>query len=571
MAQVLALILAVLLVQTAHAVPASGGSPAEITAQVSATAQCANPHDAADSLFIHLDPKHYAPERAARCLEVPEGQRGTVLARKLKQVLDARRLYVPVSSLPTQAGYQNEDGQSVVVPMPEDAPWLVLHRGDDGQWRYSRSTLAQVPKLHRETFSPVSRFLQTELPDPLYTVQVGGVALWQLLYGMVLLGVAWLLGLLLQKLLRGQVVRIVRKAGLQLDPATWSRTSRPLAIMAMALVLLWGVPDLALSIKLSTTMFQVCWIIVSLAGVAWVARLVDVFANVAATWAGTTESRLDDQLVPLIRQAVHLIVYVVGTFMVLDAVGVDVWKLVAGVSIGGLAFALAAQDTVANLFGSLNIFVDKPFQIGDWVRIGSVEGTVEEVGFRSTRVRTFYNSLVTIPNSAITNANVDNMGKRHRRRVKLTLGLTYSTPPDKVQAYVEGIRAILAAHPTVERTYEVHFYNLGGSALEILVYYHLVVPGWTQELESRSQNLMEFMRLAKELGVSFAYPSTSVYLESTPERPKRSHASPGIDDLQRIVDGFGPEGEHARPEGPRFHHSWSVEGRTDRGSADDGE
>jgi len=303
-------------------------------------------------------------------------------------------------------------------------------------------------------------------------------------------------------------------------------------------------------------------------GLFTLSRFVNVGSAAARAWASGTDSKLDDQAIPLIRQAIQVVLLVIGGLYIADAAGIDVWQLAAGVGIGGLAFALAAQDTVANVFGSINIFVDRPFQIGDWVQIGKVEGVVEEVGFRSTRVRTFYNSLVTIPNSQITNANVDNLGVRPRRRIKMTLGLTYNTPVDKVQAYVEGIRAILAAHPYVQRTYEVQFYNLGASSLEILVYYHVVTPGWHEELNTRSQNLMEFMRLADQLGVQFAFPSTSVYVESTPESPLPKQIAPDLHELQAVVDGFAPGGAQARPAGPAFGHSWSVPGR-ERGSATD--
>ncbi|MCA9571140.1 MAG: mechanosensitive ion channel family protein, partial [Myxococcales bacterium] len=277
-----------------------------------------------------------------------------------------------------------------------------------------------------------------------------------------------------------------------------------------------------------------------------------------------TESRLDDQLVPLVRKLLKGAVLVLGLVFVLQNAGVDVGSLIAGLGIGGLAFALAAKDTLANLFGSLTIFVDRPFQIGDWVIIGSVEGVVEEVGFRSTRVRTFYNSVVTIPNSQITNANVDNMGLRPRRRVKMMIGLTYDTPPDLLQAYVEGVRAILAAHPFVQRTYEVHVYQFSSSSIDILVYYHLVVPGWTEELDSRSQNILEFMRLADELGVSFAFPSTSVYVESTPDKPLPARPLRPLDELGDVASSFGPNGSRARPEGPHFPVGWSVQARGER-------
>jgi MscS family membrane protein len=166
---------------------------------------------------------------------------------------------------------------------------------------------------------------------------------------------------------------------------------------------------------------------------------------------------------------------------------------------------------------------------------------------------------VTIPNSHLTSANVDNMGRRPRRRVKMTLSLTYDTPPDKIAAYVEGARGILAAHDAVESTYEVHLYKLGQSSIDILVYYHLVVPGWHEELTTRAQNIMEFMRLAESLGVSFAFPSTSVYVESTPENPLPKHPAQTLAELEAKAASFAPGGSAARPGGPVFSRSFSVQ------------
>jgi MscS family membrane protein len=533
---------------------------------------CSNPRSAADSMFDWLTGDVYDPSKAAACFDTPASGSGDRLAVQLLQLLDARGLYVPVSGMSADPNYEDDLGRHFLVPLP-DFPQLSFTRDEvSGEWRYSRDTLESVPSLYARTFSPISVWFQSQLPSIFYS-RFLGLHLWQYLYGLSLLAIAWMGGQLIRVLLRGQVHRLVTRAGLKLDERTYRRTNGPMVVLVVLGIVLWGLTDLQLPIQISAVLHKALSVCVWLAALLVVSRFVDVGAKVANSWADTTESRLDDQLIPLLRQATQLVVLVIGSLYVADALGIDVWKLAAGVGIGGLAFALAAQDTVANVFGSVNIFVDRPFQIGDWVKIGDVEGVVEEVGFRSTRVRTFYNSLVTIPNSAITNANVDNLGERTRRRVKFTLGLTYDTPPDKVAAYVEGVRAILTAHPSVQASYEVHLYNLGDSAIEILVYYHLVVPGWHEELATRSQNILEFIRLAERLNVSFAFPSTSVYVESTPERPMRPQAAMSLAELEQVAREFGPEGALARPGGPAFAKNWSVQARgihDNKGSADDG-
>ncbi|MCB9684497.1 MAG: mechanosensitive ion channel family protein [Alphaproteobacteria bacterium] len=533
------------------------------------TSPCANPQSAADSLFEPLTRGRWEPNQAAVCFDLPPNVDGGRRAAQLKQLLDARGLFMPVHTLSLDPEYRDEAGSSTVVPLAA-LPQIALVRGQDGLWRYSRATVEDIPRLYAETFSPLSVWFQSRLP-PIFYVDLFGLHPWQLVYAVLLIALAWAVGTASRAVLRTQVLRVMRRAGLALDEKTWQRTQAPTVALAVFAFLWWGLSDLMLPIRYSEPLTRTLWVGVWISGVIVALRGVAVGAGVAASWAQKTDSKLDDQAIPMLRQATQLVVLVLGTLYTADAMGFDVWKLAAGVGIGGLAFALAAQDTVANLFGSINIFLDRPFQIGDWVKIGAVEGVVEEVGFRSTRVRTFYNSLVTIPNSQITSANVDNLGVRPRRRVKMMLGLTYDTPPDLLQAYVEGVRAILACHPKVQRTYEVHVNEFSACSIDILVYYHVVTPSWSEELDTKAQNMLEFMRLAKELGVSFAFPSTSVYLESTPEHPLPARHVPDPDELRATFDAFGPAGELARPGGPVFGRSWSVPARAaaeDRGSAE---
>jgi MscS family membrane protein len=308
-------------------------------------------------------------------------------------------------------------------------------------------------------------------------------------------------------------------------------------------VALPGIREIGLSIELTRSLSFVVKLVVVASVVVVAFRLVDVFTGYLAGKAETTDTKLDDQLVPLIRKATKVALTLIATLFILQNLDVDVGSLLAGLGLGGLAFALAAKDTLANLFGSFTIFLDRPFQIGDWVIVGGVEGTVEEVGFRSTRVRTFYKSVVTVPNSKIADSVVDNMGIRSFRRFKVMLGLTYDTPPDKVQAYVEGVRAILHANPMVWQDYfEVHFNRMSASSLDVLVYAFLDVTTWTDELSQRHNMLLEFMRLADTLGVSFAFPTQSLHIESQrAEMPESTLLSRG--ELEKIVHSFGPGGE----------------------------
>ncbi len=227
-----------------------------------------------------------------------------------------------------------------------------------------------------------------------------------------------------------------------------------------------------------------------------------------------TESKLDDQLVPIVQKALRIIVIILAFVMIVQNLGYSVSSLLAGLGLGGLAFALAAKDSLSNVFGSVTIFTDRPFQIGDWIKTPSVEGVVEDVGFRSTRIRTFEKTLITIPNYKIANETIENMDARPIRRVSMTIGVTYETNADKMEQLLDTIKEILKNHPLVDQGYHlVYFTNFGESSLDVFIYYFSKSKVWAEYLETRQSVNLEIMRKLEQLGVEFAFPSQTVYLK----------------------------------------------------------
>lgn len=478
---------------------------------------CQSPRDAAASLLDWLQPSSWDPAKAATCLDVSPEQAAdrTRLAIQLKQVLDARGLYVPVGDLPTDAGHRDAYGEHRVVPVPA-LPVVVLEKVGD-RWLFSRGTLQGVPGLYRETFSAALLTLQEHLPPVFFTrLPVLNLLLWQGLYFVLLVAAALAVGWLAQVVLARQILRVAERLHTTANKHLLRRIRTPLTWSAAGLVFLWGVPELQLGVRASFLLHGGATAILALAVVVMAARIVDLVSDLFARHAQTTQSKLDDQVIPLASRALKVGLWTLGVVFILQNLGVEVTALLAGVSVGGVAVALAAQDTVSNLFGSLTIFTDRPFQIGDWVIIDDkTEGVVEEVGFRSTRIRTFHSSVVSVPNAKVANCTVDNMGRRQYRRLRLTLGLPYSTPRDKMLAFVHGIRSFMQENPRVRQdVLEIHFHAFGPSSLEVLVYCFFIVPSWHEELVERERCLLEFMRIAEEVGVSFAFPSTSIYFEN---------------------------------------------------------
>jgi MscS family membrane protein len=389
--------------------------------------------------------------------------------------------------------------------------------------------------------------------------QVLGLELWQYLSLLLVL----VFGLVVRKIIQVAVSNRVRNLIENLGQAWAGRLvdvfASPGATLVMAIVLRVFYPHLRLP---ETALFamQVAVRVLVVVSLVWAAyRLVDVLAERMSERAAKTESKLDDQLVPLLRKTLKVFTVVAGVLVILQNLDVNIASLLAGLGIGGLAVALAAKDTIANFFGSVMIFTDRPFQIGDWVSVGGVEGIVEEVGFRSTRIRTFYNSVVTVPNAKFTEANIDNYGQRQYRRTYVTLNLTYATTPEQMQAFVEGIRAIVLANPFTRKDYyEVHMSAFGAHSLDVMVYFFFRVASWSDELRERHNVFLEILRLAQDLRIDFAFPTQTLHLDSVaaPEQkpPRTEPLSPT--ELTRLVDAYGPGGVRARPAGPKISRGY---------------
>jgi MscS family membrane protein len=213
-------------------------------------------------------------------------------------------------------------------------------------------------------------------------------------------------------------------------------------------------------------------------------------------------------------------VLIVGGVAVLQEWGINVSALIASLGLGGLAFALAAKDTAANLFGGLTILADKSMKVGDWVKIGNVEGIVEDIGLRTTKIRSFEKSYITVPNQFISNQPLENFSRRNVRRIKMTIGITYSTSREQMVKILQDIRDMLRNHPGIakDQLLMVYFTNFGESSLDIFIYCFTNTAKWSEYLAIREDVNLRIMEIVEKNGSSFAFPSRSVYVEKLPEK-----------------------------------------------------
>jgi MscS family membrane protein len=322
------------------------------------------------------------------------------------------------------------------------------------------------------------------------------------------------------------VLRMLRRYHLSaLTDKKEKQLTFPFGMMALAGFISLGVRVLELDKDFLLAILKGTEIGFTVATVILAHHLVDVVSLYFEKIARDSENKFDDILVPLIKKTGKFFVIAVGVIAIGDALDLDMKGILTGLGIGGLAFALAAKDTLSNLFGSLTVLIDKPFRIGDWVNIGGIEGIIEEVGLRSTRIRTFYDSLITVPNGTLTNVHVDNYGQRRSRRLNTKIGVQYDTPPERLEAFCEAIRELIRNHPMTKKDgFHVYFNAMGDFSLQILLYVFFIVPDWKEELKARHRLLMDILRLGHEMNIEFAFPTQTLHLnQGTPsEYPELS-------------------------------------------------
>jgi MscS family membrane protein len=233
---------------------------------------------------------------------------------------------------------------------------------------------------------------------------------------------------------------------------------------------------------------------------------------------GKFNADLSKEIGNFIIAILKILISGVGLGAMLQVWGINVTALVASLGIGGLAFALAAKDTAANLFGSFSLLADKSIRIGEWIKVNGVEGTVETIGMRTTKIRSFQKSLITVPNHIVANNPLENFSRRGIRRIKMHIGLTYSTNSEQIMQIIAAIKLMLQEHEGISQkdSLMVNFDSFGDSALNIFIYSFTKTANWADYLNIREDIHLKIMKIVEENGSSFAFPSQSIYVEQMP-------------------------------------------------------
>ena len=421
-----------------------------------------------------------------------------------------------------------------------------LSRQPDGRWLFDSETITKLPQVYERlakrefvdgdlssSHIPWHLRLRSMLPETLIQ-PLFGIELWRLLGLFVVVLAGIILDRIASMILRVLVRRWRNRPRKEAYKDISDEVMRPLGVMVLAVVWWLGLKLLGLPENTMLILLVAVKFLTALSAVWTAYRLVDLVAAYLTAKAAKTDSKFDDVLVPLMLRSMKVFVTIIGTVFIADNMNINISSLLAGLGLGGLAFALAAKDVIQNLFGSIMVLLDRTYHVGDWVVIGENEGTVEHIGFRSTKLRTFYNSLVTLPNSQMITASVDNMGERRFRRMRSMLGLSYDTKPEMIEAFCEGVRELVRIHPYMRKDYfHVYFNGFGASSLDVLVYVFWETPDWSTELRERHRFLLDIHRLAERLGVEFAFPTQTLYVRQEEDNGSPVVPEPGMEALER--------------------------------------
>ena len=249
-------------------------------------------------------------------------------------------------------------------------------------------------------------------------------------------------------------------------------------------------------------------------------NLISVFQEIFFKLGEKFGKEFSKEIGAFLAKLTKTFVIIVGFVAILQQLGINVSALLASLGIGGLAVALAARDTVANFFGGLTILLDRTFRIGEWIKVGDVEGIVEDMGLRTTKVRTFEKSLITVPNQLLSTKPVENFSRRNVRRIKMTIGLTYSTSREQMVNILKDIREMLKSHPGIDNNQlqMVYFTDFGDSSLNIFIYCFTNTANWEKYLSIKEDINLKIMEIVEKHGAEFAFPSRSIYIEKMPNQ-----------------------------------------------------
>ncbi|HEY7233959.1 MAG TPA: mechanosensitive ion channel domain-containing protein [Gemmatimonadaceae bacterium] len=480
--------------------------------------------------FLNLA-RRGAYDAAGAYLDAPDidGAARATRARQLKAVLD-RRLWVDLDDVSPLGSGNSTDGLganidqlgTIASSMGSRIPVRLVKTIDGGEarWRFSRTTMQSIPDWYA---SLGDRWIMDHIPLALQRSGPFDMQWWQWLALPLVLSVAVAVGWAGSRVLQAVAQRVTRRTIATWDDTMLERLAPPITVACTLMVVAVAVPLLGLNQPAADAAYRLVRAALVVVAFWAIWRLIDVARRLVARSAWASHTAGSRSLLPLGVRSAKVAVSAVAAVSVLSLLGYPVASLIAGLGLGGLALALAAQKTVENVFGAFSIGIDQPFREGDFVKIEDFVGTVEAIGLRSTRFRTLDRTLVTIPNGRLADMRLESFTARDRLRLATVIGLVYETTGDQMREALAGFEAVLRAHPKIwPDAVVVRFREFAASSLDIEIMAWFRTADWGEFQTIRQEILLSFMHVVETAGTAFAYPTHTIHVaSSTSTMPSR--------------------------------------------------
>lgn len=409
---------------------------------------------------------------------------------------------------------------------------IAIGKSADGNWRFSPETIESIENFytaiaHQKVVQGITEYRNWKSrfkeKMPAWTAEeflMFKKGQWLGLMALLVLSVAIFA---LARFVITAVIRFkVKSRTLEMMENEQYRSTLPFGYLAFSLTWLFGIRFLEFDVDMLEGFVRASYILSAFFFVWSALKLVDYVSLHFEKQAQNTANKFDDVLIPMLKKTSKVIVIAFGILLIAHSLTFDIASIIAGLGIGGVAVALAAKDTISNFFGSVTVIIDRPFQIGDYVILDKgLEGSIEEVGFRSTRLRTPANSLVTLPNSVLANMAIDNYGMRRVRRFQTTLQMDLTTPIEKLQEFCDRIHYQIQLNPMMLKDDPLVTINeLNSTSINILVTVYITTSEYKIEMAEKHKFIKSILQIAEETGVRFAYPTRKIYMESLQEDSK---------------------------------------------------
>ena len=496
-----------------------------------------SPYNTVYSHIHYLQSDEYNPDIAAKAFLVNDDKEAINLAIQLKQILDGKGIFIQLDKIPQNPDYIDSASHTNKYVLYAKLPSVYLEKSGD-KWYYSEETVKAIPGLHKQVF-PFGSAFWTKWFSYKSNKLIMGFHPWQWAGMSILLGSFIILFFLFRFMLLFFIRKIVERKiqGSFEDPELLKLLAKTLSLLLALFMVRMFIPTLLLSNKLSSAIIKGMDVVSGIILIILVYKGLELAIKFVQVMARKTPNPLDDQLLLVIRRFSKLIILISGLIYILNILDVNLTTVIAGISIGGLAFALAAQDTVKNFIGSVMIFMDRPFQIGDMIRGDNFEGVVLEIGFRSTRIKTSDESLVAVPNGRLADMTVENRGKRVIRRFKTELEISHEAPLWLLDRFIQGIRSIVNKHPSTQNaTLNVFISNITAKAIVVTVSYKYMVLSGKDEFSHRQYIFSHILLLADILHIDLSERPAIMT-----EEKKETNIFPLPEQLDKELDAFFDE------------------------------